>query len=32
TKFIVPASLGDNTGVKGSLSLALETFNNSQAY
>ncbi|MBK2110524.1 ROK family protein [Francisella tularensis] len=32
TKFIVPASFGDNTGVKGSLALALETFNNSQAY
>lgn len=25
--FIVPASFGDNTGVKGSLALALETFN-----
>lgn len=28
-KFIVPASFGDNTGVKGSLALALETYNNS---
>ena len=28
--FIVPASFGDNTGVKGSLALALETFNNSK--
>lgn len=26
--FIVPASFGDNTGVKGSLALALATFNN----
>jgi len=25
--FIVPASFGDNTGVKGYLALALETFN-----
>ncbi|MDE5010834.1 hypothetical protein NAI61_09245, partial [Francisella tularensis subsp. holarctica] len=32
TNFIVPASLGDNTGVKGSRALALETFNISQAY
>ncbi|ORM39175.1 fructokinase [Francisella endosymbiont of Ornithodoros moubata] len=31
TKFIVPASFGDSTGVKGSLAIALETFNNSQA-
>ncbi|ASG67904.1 fructokinase [Francisella halioticida] len=30
SKFIVPASFGDNTGVKGSLALALETFNNSK--
>ena len=28
-KFIVPASFGDNTGVKGSLALALETYNSS---
>lgn len=28
TKFIVPASFGDNTSVKGSLAIALETFNN----
>lgn len=30
SNFIVPASFGDNTGVKGSLALALETFNNSK--
>ena len=28
-KFIMPASFGDNTGVKGSLALALETYNSS---
>ena len=30
SNFIVPASFGDNTGVKGSLALALDIFNNSK--